>query len=140
MRRAGLLITASVLAGLFMVATFVLGWGAVPLTGAIWGVGAGKRDKPAWEAALAATLGWSAWLLWDSVQGPVGRLGGQLGSLFGIPATLLFAMTLGWPAALAATSARLGAEIRTALESRHRNRQIRGESPSTPQPGSTPDA
>jgi hypothetical protein len=81
----------------------LLPWWSVALVGAafalLW------PEASAWEAGMAAGLGWGGLLAMASVQGPVGVLAGRLGELFHLPSyvllvlTVLFAALLGWGAA-----------------------------------------
>lgn len=88
------------LAALTATATWSLGWWAVPVVGAAWGL---WRDPV--EPALAAPLAWAALLGWTAAAGPLLPFAGRLGGVLGIPGwltlllALLFAAALAWSAA-----------------------------------------
>lgn len=95
----------------FALGTVVLGWWAVPVIGLAWGVIDRSRPAAAWIAALAAGLGWDGLLSWAGVEGPIGRLAAQVGSIMGIPGWGLVVATLLLPMLLAGTAAMVGAGI-----------------------------
>ena len=87
------------------VGTWTLGWWAVPVIGAAWGVlqrGLPRRGR---EAALAAALGWGGLLAVDAIGGALGRVAGVLGGIFPAPGAALIALTLVFAAALAGLAA-----------------------------------
>lgn len=103
-----------------------IGWWMVPLIAFLWGVlpareGAGGRESPGWPA-LAASLGWAAWLGIDLVAGGsgLGRLASRLGAVVHLSAPVLVLVTLLFPAALAASAARIGAGLVAPLRRRRR--------------------
>ena len=95
------LLRLALLAAAFGLGTAVLGWWAVPLAGAVWGVVA--RDTPG--AALASTLGavlaWGALLALAATRGPVLELADKLGRVMGAPGVALLVLTLAFAAVLA---------------------------------------
>lgn len=84
-------------------ATVLLPWWSVALVGAAFALASPAAS--AWEAGVAAALGWGSLLGVAAVQGPVGVLAARLGQLFHVPGyvlqtlTLLFAALLGWGSA-----------------------------------------
>ena len=85
-------------------ATWVAGWWAVPIVA----LGAGLiRCAPSIVAAACAT-GWLALLLVDFAAGSIGRVGGVLAGVMGLPAPALFVVTLAFPALLGWSAASLG--------------------------------
>lgn len=83
---------------------------------AVWGVAAGllwPHDRPGRTAAVAAALGWAAWLVVPIVGGaPMGLLATKLGALFQLPGWALIALTVVYPALLAGCAAVLTARLR----------------------------
>lgn len=100
-----------------------IGWWMVPLIAFLWGVlpprGGGAVESPGWPA-LAAALGWGAWLGMDAVAGGsgLGRLGSRLGAVMHLSFPLLVLVTLLFPAALAAGAARIGTGLVAPLRRR----------------------
>lgn len=99
------------LAELFAVATYALGWWTVPLVAAIWGF-VSRDAKPALIAALCAAGGWATLLLLDVVKGPVDTMATRLGGVMGVPAFVLLLLTLIFPALLAWSAAALVSGLR----------------------------
>jgi hypothetical protein len=90
----------------FALATIALGWWAVPLVAAAWALV--RRGEPASASAAAgAAIGWAALLAWIALRGPLVPLASQLGGVMGIPAVVLPAVTLFYPAVLAWSAAYL---------------------------------
>jgi len=100
------------LAEVFAVTTFGLGWWSVPLVAAAWGLLSRSNGK-ALFAALAAMGGWTTLLLLDVVRGPVATMGLQLGGVMHLPAFGLYAFTLIFPALLAWCAASLAPTVRS---------------------------
>ena len=99
------------LAEAFAVATFALGWWAVALVGALWGLF--SRDaRRARNAGIAASAGWLTLLVLDAVRGPVSVMAEQLGRVMKVPAAALYLITLLFPALLAWSAAVLPPGIR----------------------------
>jgi hypothetical protein len=96
------------LATAFALATAGFGWWTVPIVGALWGIIAPDRRHPARLAALAAPLAWGALLVWGAMHGPVPALATRLAGVLHVPAPVLIAVTLIFPAALAWSSAVVG--------------------------------
>ncbi len=100
------------LAELFAVTTFGLGWWSVPLVAAAWGL-VSRSTRKALFAAFAALGGWTTLLLLDVARGPVSTMGSQLGGVMHLPAFGLYAFTLIFPALLAWCSASLVPTVRS---------------------------
>ncbi|MGQ0701666.1 MAG: hypothetical protein ACT4PM_00865 [Gemmatimonadales bacterium] len=120
------------LAAAFTLASW-LGWWTIPLLGLIWGWlhpwipiperrAAEPPSRPAAEpssrratltAALAGLLGWAIWLAIDTLAGGsgLGRLGPRLAGTMRQPLPLVLAVTLLFPALLAATAAAVGSVL-----------------------------
>jgi hypothetical protein len=95
---------AILLASVIAVTTMGAGWWTVPVVAAIW-----TRVLP--HAALrtsaaGAALGWAGLLAWTAWQAPVGPLTQRVSSVLMLPSWGLLALTLAFPALLAATAAR----------------------------------
>ena len=87
------------------VGTWTLGWWAVPVIGAAWGLlqrGAARRGR---EAALAAAVAWAALLALDASAGALPRVATMLGGIFRMPGAVLLLVTLAFAATLAGTAA-----------------------------------
>lgn len=100
----------------FAAGTYAVGWWAVPVIGAAWGLidSAGSRVAP--TSGIAALLAWAALLLVPAAAGaPVLSFGADLAASMRIPAWVLAAVELLFPFALAWASAALGS---AALSSR----------------------
>lgn len=97
------LLLAAVLAG----GTWVLGWWAVPVGGALYALlrrdGAGVPG----EAALAAAIGWGALLVAQATHPSFGRLSQALAGIFPLPTWGLMLLSLLFAAALAGSAAAL---------------------------------
>ncbi len=99
------------LAEAFAVATFALGWWTVPVVAAAWAAYS-TDDNRARIAALCAMGGWATLLGLDFARGPVGTMGTQLGGVMNLPPTVLYILTLVFPALLAWSAATLVPRIR----------------------------
>ena len=117
------LVRLAFLASAFALATWALGWWAVPVLAAAWGT-ARARDVRAratpWsrgpaEAMLAASVAWGALLALAATRGPVGELAGRLAELMRIPAPALVLLTLLLPAVLAWSAAAVARGLTVAL-------------------------
>ena len=85
-------------------ATVYAGWWTVPIIGA---VGARVFPRtPVWTAAAGAALGWAGLLGWTAWQAPVTPLAHRLAGVLNLPSWGLVALTLLFPALLAAAAAR----------------------------------
>ncbi len=87
------------LAELFAVATYALGWWTVPIIAALWAI-VSRDSNRALIAGLCAAGGWASLLLLDAAKGPVGTMASRLGGVMGVPAFVLLILTLVFPALL----------------------------------------
>ena len=92
------------LAELFAVATYALGWWTVPVIGALWAV-VSRDSNRAVIAGLCAAGVWASLLLLDAAKGPVGTMASRLGGVMGVPAFVLLILTLVFPALVAWSAA-----------------------------------
>ena len=106
------IVKAILLAEGFAVATFGLGWWTVPVVAAAFALASTMR-RPALFAALSAAAGWGFLLLLDAAKGPVGSMGARLGGVMGVPALVLWSVTLLFPALLAWCAATLMPQLRS---------------------------
>ena len=100
-----------VAAVLFALGTAVLGWWAVPLVAAIWGLASPSRGVW-WRAFLAGSASWGLLLAGVVDHGPAGDLADRLGQIFGTSGAVIFLATLILPGLAAATAAELAASMR----------------------------
>lgn len=105
-----ILVKGVLLAEAFAVATHALGWWTVPLIAAAWAL-ADRAPIVGRFTALCAAGGWGTLLLLDAAKGPVGNMAARLGGVMGVPAVLLYALTLLFPALLAWSAARMSAGL-----------------------------
>ena len=110
-------IRLGLLAPAFALATWVIGWWAVPLLGVVWGGVATRRERPVLTAAAAGALGWMALLVWGATQGPVGLVAQRVGPVLRVSGWLFVVLTLLYPTILAASAAWTGAALRRTLRS-----------------------
>jgi hypothetical protein len=93
------------LATAFAVATFVLGWWAVPLVAAVYaGISVQQRGS-ALLSAFAAMVGWGALLAITASRGPVGTLATELGGVLNIKPIGVYVVTIAFPGLLAVSAA-----------------------------------
>jgi hypothetical protein len=100
----------AMLAAAFALATWTLGWWAVPVVAMVWTfIFRGPSSAP-WKTAMAAVIGWGGILLWTAAVGPLGELARRVAGIMGVPAagiivlTLVFGGLLAWSAATIADS------------------------------------
>jgi hypothetical protein len=96
---------------LLALATWVFGWWAVPVVAAGWTLLRQGR-APVWGAALAGALAWALLLIGTAVQGPAAELARRAGGAMQLPPWALVAVTLAFPALLAAAAAAVVARTR----------------------------
>ena len=100
------LLALLLLAAAFALGTWILGWWAVPLLGAAWGVM--QRGRPRFATAFAAAaLAWTLLLAWNAAGGAMGGLVTTLGGIFMMPGAALLAVTVLYGALLAACAAQV---------------------------------
>jgi hypothetical protein len=105
-------IRLGLLAPAFALATAVLGWWAVPVLGVVWGAVATRGERPVRMAATAAALGWAILLVWGATQGPVHVVARRVGPVLMLPGWLFVALTLLFPALLAASATQVAVALR----------------------------
>ena len=98
------LLRLSLLTLAFALGTSALGWWAVPIIGAAWGLPWGVAGR-ARTAALAAGIAWALLLAWDSLGGRLGALFTVAGGIFPVPGALLALIALLYAALLAGCAA-----------------------------------
>jgi hypothetical protein len=109
------LLLAAALAVVMALGTWWLGWWAVPVLGAAWGV-ARYGAYPSATAAAAAGLGWMLLLSVQALRGPMGDGSRILGGALGTPGWVPLLATALFPAGLAAAAARLARCVLPLLE------------------------
>ena len=94
------------LATAFALGTWILGWWAVPLLGAAWGLM--RRGMPRFATAfIAAALAWSALLAFDASSGSMGRLTTVMGGIFSVPGAAMLVIAVVFAALLAGCAAQV---------------------------------
>ncbi len=93
------------LATAFAIATFVLGWWAVPIVAAVYAAISAAQRGSAIVSGFAAMLGWGALLAIDAARGPVGTLATELGGVLNIKPIGVYAVTIAFPGLLAISAA-----------------------------------
>lgn len=96
----------------FAVATYALGWWAVPLIALLCGLTISLGGKPVFYATACAAAGWMMLLLLDAARGPLGEVAARFGGVMGFPPAALVATTLLFPALLAWSASSIGAAVR----------------------------
>ena len=95
-----------VLAVVFAIGTYFLGWMCVPVIGAGYAV-AIRKSSASGEAALAVLLGWGALLARVAMVPAFTTLLARMGGIFPMPGAGVLVLTLAFALALAWSSARL---------------------------------
>ena len=101
------------LAAAFAVATVALGWWAVPVLGAAWGIAAGTARRTMLTAGVCAALGWGALLALFAMGAPIADVASKVGAIMKVGGIGLIALTLIFPALLAASAAGVTSALRT---------------------------
>lgn len=101
---------ALLLAAAFAIGTWTLGWWAVPVIGAAWGVLRRGRARFG-DAFVAAMIAWAALLALDSARGAMDRLAAVMGGIFSMPGSLLLAITVLYAALLAGCAAQVAGAL-----------------------------
>jgi hypothetical protein len=96
----------------FSVATYALGWWAVPLIALLCGLTIKLDGRPVFYATAGAAAGWFMLLLLDAARGPLGEVASRFGGVMGFPPAALFVTTLLFPALLALSASSIGAAVR----------------------------
>ena len=105
------------LAELFAVATYALGWWTVPIVAVLWAI-VSRDSNRALIAGVCAAGGWASLLLLDVARGPVGTMAAKLGGVMGVPGFVLLMLTLLFPALVAWCAASLAAGLTAARATR----------------------
>ena len=93
------------LATAFAIATFVLGWWAVPIVAAVYAAISSSQRGSAIVSGFAAMLGWAALLAIVAARGPVGTLAAELGGVLNLKPIAVYAVTIAFPGLLAISAA-----------------------------------
>jgi hypothetical protein len=93
------------LATAFAIATWVLGWWAVPVVAAVYAAISSAQRSSAVVSGTAAMLGWGALLAIDASRGPVGTLAAELAGILRISPVGIYAVTIAYPGLLAISAA-----------------------------------
>lgn len=109
------LLAIVVLALAMALGTAWIGWWAVPVFGAVWGV-TRYGAYPAATAAVAGALSWVALLTVTALGGPAGETSRMLGSAMALPGWVPLLLTVLFPAALSGVAAQLAHTIVPAVE------------------------
>jgi len=96
----------------FAVATYAVGWWAVPLVALLCGLVITLDGRPVVYATVCAVAGWLMLLLLDAARGPLGEVAARFGGVMGFPPAALVATTLLFPALLAWSASSIGAALR----------------------------
>jgi hypothetical protein len=96
----------------FAVATYALGWWAVPLVALLCGLTISLDGKPVLYATICAAAGWSMLLLLDAARGPLGEVAARFGGVMGFPPLALVATTLLFPALLSWSASLIGSALK----------------------------
>jgi hypothetical protein len=95
----------ALLAVSFGIATWILGWWAIPLLSLIAAMLARSVRYQALASAIAAAAAWGALLVWNAMRGEVWSFASIAGGTMGVSGPLLILLTLAFPAALAWSAA-----------------------------------
>lgn len=109
------LLAVAVLALAMALGTAWVGWWAVPVFGAVWGV-TRYGAYPTVTAAVGAALAWVVLLGITALRGPAGEASRTLASAMGTPGWLPLVLTVLFPAALSGAAAALARAIVPLLE------------------------
>jgi len=109
------LLAILVLALAMALGTAWIGWWAVPVFGAVWGV-ARYGAYPTATAALGGALAWVVLLALTALRGPAGEASRMLGSVMSVPGWVPLLLAVVFPAALGGAAARLAHGIMPMLE------------------------
>jgi hypothetical protein len=93
------------LATAFAIATWVLGWWAVPVVAAVYAAISSAQRSSAVVSGTAAMLAWGALLAIDASRGPVGTLATELAGILRISPVGIYAVTIAYPGLLAISAA-----------------------------------
>ena len=104
--RAGNFVRILLLGVAVAIGTWILGWWAVPLLGAAWGIL--RRGQPRfWTAAFGGIVGWWLLMLYNATQGSVAGMATLMGDIFRIGGWGMVALMYVFPALLAGCAAQV---------------------------------
>jgi len=109
------LLAVVVLALAMALGTAWIGWWAIPVFGAVWGV-TRYGAFPAATAAVAAALAWVVLLGITALQGPAGEVSRTVGNAMALPGWFPLLLTVLFPAALGGVAAGLAHAIMPVLD------------------------
>ncbi|MFI5244180.1 MAG: hypothetical protein ACHQQR_03065 [Gemmatimonadales bacterium] len=96
------------LAAAYALATFAVGWWAVPLVAVAYAAITTAQRGSAVLSGFAAMVGWGALLAITASQGPVGTLATELGGVLQLKPVAVYAVTFAFPGLLAVSAAVVG--------------------------------
>jgi hypothetical protein len=99
----------------FAVATYALGWWAVPLLAFAWAAFVDTRSRPVFFATLCATAAWCGVLLLDAARGPVDVVAARFGGVVGFRPIVLIATTIVFATLLAWSASSVGSALRKSI-------------------------
>ncbi|MBI2795557.1 MAG: hypothetical protein HYX65_02500 [Gemmatimonadetes bacterium] len=102
------------LSAAFAVGTYTVGWWAVPVLGAAWGLAATPDRRPARVAGLSAALGWCALFALTASYGSAMEVATAVGTIMKAGTAGFLALMLLFPLALAASAAGVTSALRGA--------------------------
>jgi hypothetical protein len=114
------LLRLALLAAAFAVATFVAGWWAVPVVAACYAAITLNQRGSAVASGFAAMFGWTALLILDAAQGPVGTLAAELGGILRLKPVGVYGVTIAFPGLLAVSAAVVARALGAAISGRTR--------------------
>jgi hypothetical protein len=85
--------------------TWLLGWWGVLVAALVIGFVFRAEGGGGWRIAVAAAIAWAVLLAIDAVSGPLALVGQRLGGVMRVPAVVLVAMTVLFPAMIAWSAA-----------------------------------
>jgi hypothetical protein len=109
------LLAVAALALAMALGTAWIGWWAVPVFGAVWGV-TRYGAYPAATAAVAGAMAWMVLLAITALGGPAGEASRALGDAMSLPGWVPLALTALYPAALGAAAAAVSRAVVPGLE------------------------
>ncbi len=112
------LLRLALLGAAFALATFVVGWWAVPVVAACYAAITSAQRGSAVASGVAAMLGWGALLAWTAAHGPVGTLAVELGGILQLKPVGVYATTIAFPGLLAVSAAVVARAARRAYSGR----------------------
>lgn len=98
----------------FAAGTWLAGWWAVPVVGALWGGVQDRSIRRGPLAGVAAATGWGLLLVVQSLRGPVLELADVVGPILGLTGAQLLVVTLVFGALLASSAAGTAGGMRDA--------------------------